>query len=311
MNPLVSIIIPVYNAEDYLVETLESAIGQTWANKEIIIVDDGSTDQSLSIAKSYVNDSIKVFHQENKGASSARNYGLREAKGNYIQFLDADDLLSEDKIEKQLNILKNNPDCIIGCYWIRFNKKTNNKIGLLNPPLNIRRNLSALDWLLAKQTMLVHAWLTPINLIKKAGKWDETLSYNDDGEFFARVITNTKQVLFCMETIVYYRTENPNSMSALNSSTKLLSAYNAALSFEKALRKHPNNFKIEKVIGNNYKEILIASYPKFKEVYQMCLLQPTIRSADFKFNAGGKIAHIIALLFGWKAVKKLRIWLKQ
>src|SRR5580698_4662849 len=98
MPPLVSIIIPSYNSENHLAETIKSALSQTWVNKEIIIIDDGSTDSSVQIAKGFESN-VKVLVQKNKGASAARNAGLKEAKGDYIQFLDSDDLLSPDKIE--------------------------------------------------------------------------------------------------------------------------------------------------------------------------------------------------------------------
>ena len=91
---MISIIIPVFNSEKYIEQTIKSAIDQTWANKEIIIIDDGSTDNSLAIAKQFKNDRIKIITQQNKGASAARNKGIAEAKGTYIQFLDAVDILS-------------------------------------------------------------------------------------------------------------------------------------------------------------------------------------------------------------------------
>src|ERR1700761_8333481 len=103
MSPaLVSIIIPAYNSAAHLRETIQSALDQTWPEKEIIIVDDGSADHSLAIAKEFKRKDVRVFSQQNKGASAARNKGLREAKGDYIQFLDGDDLLDSLKIEKQL-----------------------------------------------------------------------------------------------------------------------------------------------------------------------------------------------------------------
>src|SRR5271165_3187575 len=104
--PLVSVIIPVYNSEKYLAESIESAIGQTWSSKEIIVVDDGSTDNSFEIARKFAGrPEVKVVTQENRGAAAARNAGLKEAKGEFIQFLDADDLLSADKIESQMKLL--------------------------------------------------------------------------------------------------------------------------------------------------------------------------------------------------------------
>ena len=102
MSVLVSILIPSYNAEEWIEETIQSALSQTWPRKEIIIVDDGSTDNSLRIAKEYESNSVKVISQENSGAAVARNKALEYAQGDYIQWLDADDLLAPDKIEKQL-----------------------------------------------------------------------------------------------------------------------------------------------------------------------------------------------------------------
>ncbi len=120
MQPLVSIIIPFYNAERYLSATLQSAIDQTWNNKEIIVVDDGSTDRSIELITNFKSDKVKLYQQQNKGAAAARNLGLSHAKGEYVQFLDADDLLSKDKIEKQVLALQNHPDQVAVCSTVHF-----------------------------------------------------------------------------------------------------------------------------------------------------------------------------------------------
>lgn len=102
-SPLVSIIIPVYNAEQFLAEAIQSAINQTYGNTEIIVVDDGSTDKSYKIACKYKEAGVTIIQQGNKGGSTARNRGLEAAKGKYIKFLDADDVLQADAIEIQLS----------------------------------------------------------------------------------------------------------------------------------------------------------------------------------------------------------------
>ncbi|MEO1560685.1 MAG: glycosyltransferase family 2 protein, partial [Cyanobacteria bacterium J06632_19] len=89
MTTLVSILIPAYNSEEWISETIDSAIAQTWSNIEIIIVDDGSKDNTLAVAKKYASTKIKVISQPNKGASAARNRALQEAQGDFIQYLDA------------------------------------------------------------------------------------------------------------------------------------------------------------------------------------------------------------------------------
>ena len=98
MAPLVSILIRAYNAERWIRATLESAIGQDHANREVILVNDGSTDRTLEIAKKFQSKLVKIIDQENSGAAAARNKALEHAQGEYIQWLDHDDLLAPNKI---------------------------------------------------------------------------------------------------------------------------------------------------------------------------------------------------------------------
>src|SRR5664279_4842464 len=105
VTPLVSIIIPCHNAAPWLAETLESALAQSWPEKEVILIDDGSTDTSLAIAQRYQARGLQILTQPKRGAAAARNQGWRESRGDYLQFLDADDLLAPDKIAVQLSRL--------------------------------------------------------------------------------------------------------------------------------------------------------------------------------------------------------------
>ena len=109
MQPLVSILIPCYNAEKWVSDMLRSALGQTWSKIEVILVDDGSKDRSLEIARSFQRKNLKIIGQENQGASAARNCAYSEAQGDFIQYMDADDLLSPDKIESQMRLLQECP----------------------------------------------------------------------------------------------------------------------------------------------------------------------------------------------------------
>src|SRR5256885_9187181 len=106
LKPLVSILIPAYNAQGWIADTLRSAIAQTWERTEIIVVDDGSTDQTLAIARGFESDRVRVVTQQNQGAAAARNKCLALSRGDYIQWLDADDLLSHDKISRQVQALE-------------------------------------------------------------------------------------------------------------------------------------------------------------------------------------------------------------
>lgn len=105
-NPLISIVIPIYNVENYLKRCIDSVINQTYQNIEIILVDDGSTDHSLLICNSYMDKRIKIIHKENGGLSSARNAGIDIATGHYITFIDSDDYVELNYIEELYNLIK-------------------------------------------------------------------------------------------------------------------------------------------------------------------------------------------------------------
>lgn len=125
MNYLVSIIMPAYNAEKFIAESIESVLAQTYPNFELIVIDDCSPDQTVEIVQNYVSKDkrVKFFKKErNQGVAEARNTGLNHAKGDFVAFLDSDDKWVEDKLEKQLAVLKerNDIDVVYGSYY-RFN----------------------------------------------------------------------------------------------------------------------------------------------------------------------------------------------
>ena len=113
MEPLISVIIPVYNKEEYIRECLDSVCNQQYKNLEILLVDDGSTDAGGSICDEYAekDSRITVYHKENGGSSDARNYGLSHATGEYIGFVDSDDRIRSDMYTSLYNALTSNPDC--------------------------------------------------------------------------------------------------------------------------------------------------------------------------------------------------------
>src|SRR5208283_730258 len=126
MKPLVSILIPAYDAEKWILETIQSAIAQTWQRKEIIVVDDGSTDRTAEIARRFASKEVDVVSKENEGAAATRNHALRLSQGDYIQWLDADDLLAPDKIERQIVALREGDSkrILFSCAWAPFHYRT-------------------------------------------------------------------------------------------------------------------------------------------------------------------------------------------
>lgn len=216
MKEKVSILIPCCNAEDWLKKTIESVLSQTWPNKEIIIVDDGSKDNSLQIAKQYESNIVKVISQENKGGSAARNRAFEYAQGGYIQWLDADDLLAPDKIELQMKEVEclGNSKILFSSSWAEFYYR-HYKAKFIKS--NLWQDLDPVEWLFIKFSehvyMTNNTWLVSRELTELAGPWDERLSMDQDGEYFSRVVAACEKVIFVPQAKSYYRRSSPKSVS--------------------------------------------------------------------------------------------------
>jgi glycosyltransferase involved in cell wall biosynthesis/peptidoglycan/xylan/chitin deacetylase (PgdA/CDA1 family) len=223
-KPLVSILIPAFNAQEWISDTLRSAMAQTWERKEIIVVDDGSTDQTLRIVRQFESDSVRVVSQKNQGAAAARNTALSLSKGEYIQWLDADDLLAPDKIAKQMEAL----DLSRGRRTLLsspFGKFTYRWYRAEFVPTALWSDQSSTDWLLRKMAqnlfMQTATWLVSRELTEAAGPWDIRLTENDDdGEYFCRVLLASDGVRFVPEARVYYRVFEDDSLSNIGASDK-------------------------------------------------------------------------------------------
>src|SRR5204862_4123205 len=120
MPPLVSILIPCFNAAPFLRAALDSALSQTWPAKEVIVVDDASTDGSGDLLDSYRRHGVVVIHESCGSAAAARNRAFRESKGDYLKFFDADDLLDARTIESQMQRLGESDSAVATCEWGRF-----------------------------------------------------------------------------------------------------------------------------------------------------------------------------------------------
>lgn len=223
---LVSILIPAYNAERWIGDTLESALSQTWKRKEVIVVDDGSRDDTVAVARRYASREVCVFEQENQGASSARNKAFSLCQGGFIQWLDADDLLSPDKIERQMGVLACAPNrCVASSPWAYFYYRPHKAAFT---PTALWDDLSPTEWLLRKLGQNLHmqtaTWLVSRESTEAAGPWDGRLMSDDDGEYFCRVLLASDGVRFVPDGRVYYRVSGAGSWGTLGRSRKKLEA---------------------------------------------------------------------------------------
>jgi glycosyltransferase involved in cell wall biosynthesis len=223
MKQLVSILIPAYNAQRWIAFTLQSAIAQTWPRKEIIVVNDGSSDRTAHIVRQFASQGVKLVSTENRGLSSAQNQAFHLSRGDYIQWLDADDLLAPDKIERQLAALRkgDGPRILLSSPWASFYYRTRHAKFVRN---SLWQDLSPVEWLRRKLSENLHmqnaTWLVSRELTEAAGPWDTRLQYDQDGEYFARVLLASEGTRFVPETGIFYRASPSNRISYIGNSGK-------------------------------------------------------------------------------------------
>lgn len=238
-GPLVSVVIPVYNREGTIERAVNSVLNQTYTNIELIVVDDGSTDNSLQVVKQLQTEQMKIWEQVHLGANAARNFGISVAKGEYIAFQDSDDEWLPEKLEKQITyMLENNfeacycpfflyGDHYDGLYFQDYRdrqKYENNLIDLLR-----------IGNVLGPQTLVIHR-----NIISDVGNFDEEMPRLQDYEFAIR-IAQKKKIGYVNEPLVkIYRSDN----SISNDEEKLRKARHLLL------KKHGDFCGVEKGIKN-------------------------------------------------------------
>jgi len=192
-SPLISVIIPAHNAERYLAQTIESVLAQTYQDFEIVFVDDGSTDNTLQVAERY-REQVSIYTQAQCGPSAARNAGLRKAQGEFLAFLDADDILLPEKLSIQVGFLITNPQIDVvysngfGFYTTEEGEEiqqTFSALGFLQPFLGGPE--VSLPLLAIQNAFPIHAALSRRQAILDVGGFDETLLGREDWDLWLRV----------------------------------------------------------------------------------------------------------------------------
>jgi glycosyltransferase involved in cell wall biosynthesis len=200
MSSLVSVIIPSYNTGRYLPEALESVFAQTYPHYEIIVVDDGSTDETKAILQPYLS-RIQYLYQTNQGVSAARNHALSKANGEWLLFLDADDKLSPSKLEKQLATANENTAILHSGWWLMA--EDGSLMSELKPYLQ-SPTLDLETWLFWKPVYPA-AMLFRRDYVEKVAGFDTNLAHAEDVDLVFRIAAAGGESLWLREATAYYR----------------------------------------------------------------------------------------------------------
>ena len=315
--PLVSVIIPVYNAAPYLEQCVGSVKDQTWPNIELIVIDDGSTDDSFALMSKFKGPKVKLIQQENSGASVARNTGLSEAKGQYIQFLDADDLLSADKIQAQVELLGKFPDHLGLCPTVYFDDGADPFQAPVSKEWFSEGSDDPVDFLIKLYAgcegnfggmIQPNAWLTPKHLIDRAGPWNSMRNPDDDGEFFCRVILESKGVKYTDQGTSYYRKFNKKTTwSSRNTYQNQAAVLQSWILKSEHLAPYESLPGIRKALAFNFTELCYSNYPSHpdlsKKANDMAVKYGGLSSPPYFGNT--KLNKIRSVL-PWKVLLQLR-----
>lgn len=307
--PVISVVIPVYNKEKFIENTIYSVLNQTLSDFELIIVDDSSTDKSLSIIDSIKDKRIKTYSIKNSGVSKSRNYGVEKSTSNLIAFLDADDLWKKNHLEQLYKLYLENPNC--GMYAMSYMKNINFKsykksyFGLSNFS-GILENFftsSSVDCIASSSSVMI-----PLNVFKKINGFNENLKKREDTALWIKIALNYKIAFSTITTVEIVITEHGNHLSKSHENPWCffdlfkfqeknnvdlkkfldLNRFSEAINFK--LNKEHNNFKIITKSINyrnlNFKQKILIKTPfrilLFLKKIQSYLLKKNIYITTFK-----------------------------
>jgi glycosyltransferase involved in cell wall biosynthesis len=252
---------------------------------------------------------VRLIRQESLGAGAARNHAYNSSSGAYVQFIDADDLIEPDKIERQMNRLIDNPNCVASSEWGRFYSTPNET--RFNPE-PVWCDLDPLDWLSISRAdglgmMLPALWLVPRSITDAAGPWDETLTLADDAEYFTRILLAAKRILFCAGARCHYRSNVAGSLSGRKTHEAWASGYRVLGLCESHVRAREDSERMRRGFALSWQHFAHACYPYEPALAARALARArTLHPVTIRPD-GGLTFHVISRLVGWRAARWLQV----
>jgi glycosyltransferase involved in cell wall biosynthesis len=303
----VSIIISAYNAEKYIAATLDAVLQQTYPNLEIIVVNDGSTDNTLALAETYASRGVKLISQENKGQDAALNAGFKHARGKYIKFMDSDDLINPEMIALQVHALEGSDEYVAYGEWARF---YNDQPGSADfTRLDYWKDMAPLDFLTSRPEGVMlqcGIMLIPRAILEKTGLWDERLILFNDTEFFTRVLLASKGVRFTKGARLYYRSGMAGSISAGRQRKFYESTFLATCLLGERLLEAEDSYRVRNLVSNTFLMQYYHMYPKFPDLQKKHEDMIRYYGHGTMGVDGGRVFKLLCTWFGWKFAKRVQ-----
>ena len=308
---MTSVLIPNFNGEPFIVECLNLLNEYLAKEDEIIVVDDHSTDSSLQLLHSMAkkNPRLVVASNPKKGGASARNKAFDLSRGEIIQWLDIDDFIQENKLKTAIPRITANPNELQACPWHPFIGDIKTGIQTDDVTWNSIPNKSTPAEWLARDTFIgLHCYTGHRTLFERAGPWDESLTINQDGEYFARVIAQSDSIHFTLDTEVYYRRNSAGSVSRFKPE-KAESLYRSTESMVRTALRVETSERMKQMAANRWQHFIYTVYPSRPDLIQKAeaklleLPPPNISNP----NAASPVSRWVSDTLGWKTLTQARL----
>lgn len=309
MQPVVSIIIPMYNAAQYIDCALDSATNQTYDDFEIVVIDDGSTDDSAKIVQANQDPRVRYFRQDNQGQSAAINFGVKHSTGKFIKLLDADDWLNPSHLECQIDAMGASTDKVSSCRWGYF--VDDYRTPAVRKEFTNSDYDSPMQWIVDSLTkdegmMGGWMWLIPRRIWHRAGGYDTRLSLNNDFHFSIKLLLASNGIRHAAEAIYSYRAAATGTLSVIRGKAAMQSAFLTTELGTGLLMQHQDTAEIRRICADRWKSWLFEFYPEFPDLAKAAEAKIESLGGSQRKLQGGRLLKLLRPVIGWKGVRQIQ-----
>ena len=308
-SPVISVIMPLYNAAAYVNDAVASVLHQGFHELELVVVNDGSTDESPHIVAGFGDPRIRLINQHNQGQSASINRGVHASSGRFLKIVDADDWINTDHLGSQLESLQGDSDSVSACRWGYF--RNDFRKPTIRTEHADRDYDDALEWIVDSLTldegmMGGWKWLIPRGVWERSGGYDSRLSLNNDFHASIAILLASKGVRFAPEAVYSYRQPTAGSLSRSKSRKALESAFLTTKLGCDLLLARENSARIRQLCADRYQRWAFDFWPLYPDLTKSSESAVQQLGGSALAFPGGLIGKALASCLGWKTVRQLQ-----
>jgi glycosyltransferase involved in cell wall biosynthesis len=303
------VLIPARNAAPWIGQTLASVAAQTWPAIEVIVAESDSTDATREVVRRHLSKAVHLLPPV-AGATAAanRNRALRAAQGEFLQFLDADDLIGPDKVKLQVGRILDRPDDVASGEWARFLERPEEARFVAEP---VWCDLAAREWLIRAWTggqpmMQPGIFLVPRSVVDRAGTWHEALTLIDDFEYMTRIMLAAREVRFAAGARLYYRSGNPHSLASRRTPDAWQSAWQSLDLGTRALMASADSAQARAACADLFQQLAFEACLEHEDVARRAQQRAEALGGSRVRMSGGLLFRLLRDVAGWKAAKRVK-----